>query len=667
MAIAAAIRFVQGANVGTAGIALFGVLATSVVASNGNNTGVVSWKWTMLDAPVGSAIPVGLISDGATSTATFSPDLVGGYHLELTARAADGSTKTARLVFQVKEPSGRYVPPFRAESPALNFASLADRGWANPMDQWLREIDGRAPLVNAGTGNLDDVVTKDGQGVDAYSLRLSGAAPVLRGLAGGRDGRRLWLFCPNATTIANEAAGDATAANRITTGSGADATVTGLALLVYDATTSRWRLLSGGGAAAGPSGTLANASTGAINDAVSTNAGLPVAAMRFTGAAPTLNGIASPTDARYLVLEAFGGPLILAHEAVGSTAANRIVTSTSANVTVPQGAAAFLVYDPTSSRWRLSGVGVVGGGGAASVGTSGQVDASDGAGGWLAPSNIFAGANFISIGASPALSGAIRHPSTGAGVILAARNSGGTGDLSLISGNGTDIYAFGTTNATIQMFGASLAFYANGAQRMGISGTLINAALPVEFGATGSVSTTGTLRMLGGSQTHMLARNNAGSGNVPILAQNTSNEILFGTDAAFSSQAAALRMYATDVYLGVGSTNHIQCTSGATKLAQPIGGLADALKLRKASIVFSGSDVTLSSAQSENPILVVSGSGGTMNIIAPASNSAVYIVDCLAGIGVGIQKSGGTPVNCPSSKITTVYFNGTDYKAIAQF
>lgn len=109
-------------------------------------------------------------------------------------------------------------------------------------------------------------------------------------------------------------------------------------------------------AAAGPS--IDVAATGAINDLASIDAGgASAGAIRFTGVAPTVNGLAAGATKRRVVVMAVGGPLVLANENAGSAAANRIVTGTGANVTIQQGAAAWLAYDATSSRWRLAGGG----------------------------------------------------------------------------------------------------------------------------------------------------------------------------------------------------------------------------------------------------------------------------------------------------------------------
>lgn len=104
---------------------------------------------------------------------------------------------------------------------------------------------------------------------------------------------------------------------------------------------------------------LGNSGTGTLNDVVSTSGGLPAPAIRFTGAAPTVTGIASgtATNVRRLILIATGGPLVLNNDDAASAAGNRIITGTGANVTIANGAAALLVYDASSTRWRVIATG----------------------------------------------------------------------------------------------------------------------------------------------------------------------------------------------------------------------------------------------------------------------------------------------------------------------
>lgn len=86
-----------------------------------------------------------------------------------------------------------------------------------------------------------------------------------------------------------------------------------------------------------------------------------------TDASRNLTGIAAPALARAIVLENIGANnIVLIHNAT-STAANRFFLPSDSNLTLPTDSAVLLVYDTSSTRWRLVG----------GVGTAGSVDAAD--------------------------------------------------------------------------------------------------------------------------------------------------------------------------------------------------------------------------------------------------------------------------------------------------
>lgn len=153
MTVSAEIKFTQGATVGPDGQALFGSVGSAVHASNVSDASVVSWTWTIVDVPPGSAVPVGLISDGPTPSLTFTPDVTGGYLVQLDVFDSAGRSSTDLRVFGVKELSGRFVPPFKARAAALNFAGQA-RGWAPYAETYLRAVDKRASRVVTTSGAI---------------------------------------------------------------------------------------------------------------------------------------------------------------------------------------------------------------------------------------------------------------------------------------------------------------------------------------------------------------------------------------------------------------------------------------------------------------------------------------------------------------------------------
>jgi hypothetical protein len=74
-----------------------------------------------------------------------------------------------------------------------------------------------------------------------------------------------------------------------------------------------------------------------------------------TGLAPDIDGIldGDALPGRRVHILASGGPVVIVEEGSGSAAENRISTG-EGNVEIPQGAAAWLVYDLAALRWRLS-------------------------------------------------------------------------------------------------------------------------------------------------------------------------------------------------------------------------------------------------------------------------------------------------------------------------
>lgn len=127
-----------------------------------------------------------------------------------------------------------------------------------------------------------------------------------------------------------------------------------------------------GGGLGGPM--VINAGTGTLNDVSSLDGSNEAASIRFSGVAPSVTSITNGSSGRRLVLHATGGPLVLVNAAPSGTVANRILTHTGSDVTVPNGASAILAYDTTSSRWRVVDVGAV------PAGTSGALQTNNGSG-----------------------------------------------------------------------------------------------------------------------------------------------------------------------------------------------------------------------------------------------------------------------------------------------
>jgi hypothetical protein len=104
------------------------------------------------------------------------------------------------------------------------------------------------------TGNIDALST-----LLSVNLHMTGAAPIIRGIANGVDGKLLLIHnaAGGSITIKNQDA-NPTVGNRIITGTGADLILANTAsiLLQYDANDSRWRAVGGSGGGGGGGGTF---------------------------------------------------------------------------------------------------------------------------------------------------------------------------------------------------------------------------------------------------------------------------------------------------------------------------------------------------------------------------------------------------------------------------
>ena len=140
--VEALIGFTQGSSTAAAGIAFLGVPGVLVVCSNGNDTGVTSWAWALVDVPSASSLSK---TTGASSTFSFTPDVPGCYRVHLTVTDASGNTDTDIRNIAIPLPNGLIIPPFQGfpfpittigignKPDELNFG-LQSRGWAGGSD-----------------------------------------------------------------------------------------------------------------------------------------------------------------------------------------------------------------------------------------------------------------------------------------------------------------------------------------------------------------------------------------------------------------------------------------------------------------------------------------------------------------------------------------------------
>lgn len=317
----------------------------------------------------------------------------------------------------------------------------------------------------------------------------------------------------------------------------------------------------GAGLGAGP---LANSGTGTINDQPTTTNGIAHSAVRHTGVAPTVTGYQSGTSDRRMLVVATGGPVILANESASSQAVNRIVTGTGGNVTIPQGAGAWLWYDIASTRWRLTQI--VGGSASAPSGTGfahvtgGAFDAAATAnmaysGGGL----VFNDSGFATFGATnPAATGDLRFRNL---FTLKRRNAAAGADQDLMQGLANELKVAGGADITTLTFNPATAvkFQTGNTDRLYLDSTGFQLAadgLPLIIGST-APATTGDLRVRNGFL--FKARNAANSANFTLMELDGSNFLWVGSKSDDTEKVQALRFnpVASTTFLVNGSTKVI--------------------------------------------------------------------------------------------------------------
>jgi hypothetical protein len=252
---------------------------------------------------------------------------------------------------------------------------------------------------------------------------------------------------------------------------------------------------------------LNSTTTGSTNNVATTDAnGNPAGAWHWDDAGAnadrTVTGFAGGTNNRRLVVyndaTANNRTLTLSGGDAASSSANQIqLPDQASSLVIPAANAVVLAYESSLSLWVVVAQTMI----KKSSGTSGQIDASDGVGGWTALTNVRGGAGFISVGASPvAAAGAMRFPSQTA-TLMAFRDGGNTADFSIIKCTPTTLTfgdtgaAFGGTTldassngtATVHGYNISLSaanavgidMGAGGNYGLNVSSTVIGAALPV--------------------------------------------------------------------------------------------------------------------------------------------------------------------------------------------
>ncbi len=173
------ITLYQGAGPGTPGVALVGTVGAGVVHCVANTPPTANrWRWSWIGGPPGSSIvrAQGVQDSKTLTTYSFTPDVAGGYLLQLDEFDANGAVGTAYLMFAVLNSGTRlpHIPPmlafpgFPVPDPftCMNFVGH-QAGWSDFMEQYFAAIDvgGSANATSLQGRALAATAPTDGQAV----------------------------------------------------------------------------------------------------------------------------------------------------------------------------------------------------------------------------------------------------------------------------------------------------------------------------------------------------------------------------------------------------------------------------------------------------------------------------------------------------------------------
>lgn len=193
---AALIKITQGALTDSAGRALVGTLAGGApVFSNGDNTGVTRWVYTLLETPPGSAIST-TVQD-STVTQTFAlpsaPDKPGSYRVQLDVYDVNGVRDTDIRNFAVPFPNiGFIAPPYQGLPPPLPTSGTGSKpdemNFAGQGDGWGGDTNAGRRLLYQALENIDQA----GHGVFPLLTTTNGVVQTAGSLKGTTLGDGLY-------------------------------------------------------------------------------------------------------------------------------------------------------------------------------------------------------------------------------------------------------------------------------------------------------------------------------------------------------------------------------------------------------------------------------------------------------------------------------------------
>ena len=177
----AQIVFTQGSTTGGPGYALMGETGESVIVSNGDDSGVVNWRFEVLDVGVDSSVQQGVVQDGAVPTWTFDPDETGCYVVRLTTEDDEGNLYVDERVFGVLETNGLLIPSFMVDAGSLNFVFDEvenTKGWSPFVNAWLKLVASKSGTVVTQYTATASYVCDSRTGVADYAIICAPSAPA---------------------------------------------------------------------------------------------------------------------------------------------------------------------------------------------------------------------------------------------------------------------------------------------------------------------------------------------------------------------------------------------------------------------------------------------------------------------------------------------------------
>jgi hypothetical protein len=496
-------------------------------------------------------------------------------------------------------------------------------------------------------------------------IRLTGAsAQTITGIAGGTDGRIITLVNAgaNAATLSNNSA-SSIAANRITTGTGADLTIPADASvkLVYDSGASLWRVIGGVASSGGICTTCANTSLSnlssvAINTALLTTGDNTI----------DLGSVANSFRTLYADTSVLTGSVDTAAAAalnLGTTTQNALTVGRSGASTTINGSAASAI---TFTNFSVSAAGAVVG-----VGVNSGSGLLQGTGGLTVT-------GAASINASGA---AATNLGTGTGN-TAIGNS--TGTLSLASNGGLNVTTAGavtgvtTLNASGLITGNGLA--AGSGSITGTGGLTVTGTINLNnttAGATNVGTGTGNTAIGNSTGTLSLASNGGlnvtttgavtgvstlnASGLITSVGLNAGSGLIQGTGGLTIGGSEAFTKGAD--YSTVGSQNNVSFGAGALfrltgASAQTITGISGGADGRIITLVNAGANAAILSNNSGSSIAanrITTGTGSDLTLPADASVKLVYDSGAsLWRVIGGVASTGGICTTCANQQLSNL-------------